>query len=160
MRNVGHQRIIRVGIRQHRANRQQHLGDRQRGAPLVPQDIQTDRAVRVDVRVVDLRREDDLGRLERVVRRERDGEEEHAPCVRRVALFPRGIITDPSPISVGAIFSGHRWMYHRHREITQIMRSHTSDEMSQRGWVRANDRAAKFHQRWAKQEKEANVRGP
>ena len=82
MRNIRHERVVRVGIRQHRANRQQHLGDRQRRAPLVPQDVQTDRPVRVDVRVIDLGREADLGRLEGVVGGEGDGEEEHAARVR------------------------------------------------------------------------------
>ena len=39
--------------------------------------------------MVDLGREADLGRLEGVVGRERDGEEEHAAGVRRVALQQR-----------------------------------------------------------------------
>ena len=60
--------------------------DRQCWTPLVPQDIETDRPVRVDVRVVDLGREADLGRLEGVVRGEGDREEEHAASVRRVTL--------------------------------------------------------------------------
>ena len=60
--------------------------DRQCWTPLVPQDIETDRPVRGDVRVVDLGREADLGRLEGVVGWERNGEEEHAAGVRRVAL--------------------------------------------------------------------------
>lgn len=54
----------------------------QRWTPLVPQDIETDRTVRVDVRVVDLGREADLGRLEGVVGGESDGEEEDAAGVR------------------------------------------------------------------------------
>lgn len=55
--------------------------NRQRRAPLIPQDVQTDRPVRVDVRVVDLRREANLGRLEGVVGWEGDGQEEHAARV-------------------------------------------------------------------------------
>ena len=62
------------------------LRDGQRWRPLVPQDVEADRAVRVDIRVVDLGREADLGRLEGVVGWERNGEEEHAAGVRRVAL--------------------------------------------------------------------------
>lgn len=46
--------------------------DGQGRTPLIPQDIQADRPVRVDIRVVDLRCEADLGRLEGVVGRERD----------------------------------------------------------------------------------------
>ena len=56
--------------------------DGQRWTPLVPQDIETDRAVGVDVRVVDLGREADLGRLEGVVGGEGDREEKDASGVR------------------------------------------------------------------------------
>ena len=65
--------------------------DGQCWAPLVPQDVQANRAVGVDVRVVDLRRERDLGRLEGVVGGERDGKEEDASSVRRVTL---AVVTD------------------------------------------------------------------
>lgn len=60
--------------------------DRQCRTPLVPENVQADRAVRIDVGVVDLRREADLGRLEGVVGRECDREEEYTACVRRVSL--------------------------------------------------------------------------
>ena len=56
--------------------------DRQCWTPLIPEDIQTDRPVRVDVRVVDLGREADLGGLEGVVGGESDGKEEDATGVR------------------------------------------------------------------------------
>ena len=59
----------------------QTLRDRQRWRPLIPQDVKADGAVRVDVRVVDLRCEADLGRLEGVVCREHDGEEENTARV-------------------------------------------------------------------------------
>lgn len=49
--------------------------------PLVPEDVQADGAVAVDIRVVDLGREADFGGLERVVGWEGDGEEENAACV-------------------------------------------------------------------------------
>lgn len=48
------------------------FGDRKRRTPLVPQDIQTDAAVRVDVRVVDASSEVNLRWLEWVVGREVD----------------------------------------------------------------------------------------
>ena len=95
MRDIRYKRIVGVGISEHRADRPQHyteddirvsnrrwpsdiaceartLRDGQRWRPLVPQDVEADRAVRVDIRVVDLGREADLGRLEGVVGRERD----------------------------------------------------------------------------------------
>lgn len=62
------------------------LRDGQCRAPLVPEDIQTDAAVGVDVGVVDAGGEVDLGRLEWVVGREVNGEEEDASRVWRVTL--------------------------------------------------------------------------
>eukprot|EP00908_Phaeocystis_cordata_P000867 Transcript_10948.p2 GENE.Transcript_10948~~Transcript_10948.p2 ORF type:complete len:133 (+),score=7.51 Transcript_10948:268-666(+) len=56
-RDLRHQRIVRVRIRQQRAHRQQHLGDRQRRAPLALQDVKANATVVVHVAVVDLRRE-------------------------------------------------------------------------------------------------------
>lgn len=50
--------------------------------PLIPQDVQANGPVRVDVRVVDLGGEADFRRLERIVRRERDGKEEYTARVR------------------------------------------------------------------------------
>ena len=101
MGNLGHQRVIGVGVRQHRADGEQHwtrlalakrtgagygagltFRDGQGGAPLVSQDVQADAAVRVDVGVVDAGGEVDLGRLEGVVGREVDGEEEDTSGVR------------------------------------------------------------------------------
>lgn len=52
------------------------LGNGERRAPLIPQDVQADRAVAVDVGVVDAGGEVDLRGLERVVCGEVDGEEE------------------------------------------------------------------------------------
>mmetsp|Transcript_3472 Transcript_3472/g.10653 ORF Transcript_3472/g.10653 Transcript_3472/m.10653 type:complete len:236 (-) Transcript_3472:41-748(-) len=63
-RNEG---VVRVGVRQQRTDRQQDLADRQRRRPLVLQDVQTNAAVRVDVTVVNSRRERDLGGFEGVV---------------------------------------------------------------------------------------------
>lgn len=53
---------------------------------MVPQDIQTDTSVRVDVGVIDAGGEVNLGGLERVVGREVDGEEEDTSGVWRVTL--------------------------------------------------------------------------
>lgn len=57
------------------------LGNGERRAPLIPQDIQADRAVAVDVGVVDAGGEVDLRGLEGVVCGEVDGEEEDAAGV-------------------------------------------------------------------------------
>lgn len=54
---------------------------------MVPQDVQTDAAVRVDVGVVDASGEVDLRGLEGVVGREVDVQEENASRVWRVALW-------------------------------------------------------------------------
>lgn len=62
------------------------LGDCESRAPLVPQDVQTDAAVRVDVGVVDASGEVDLRGLEGVVGREVDVQEENASRVWRLAL--------------------------------------------------------------------------
>ena len=52
------------------------LGNGERRAPLIPQDVQANRAVAVDVGVVDAGGEVDLRGLERVVCGKVDGEEE------------------------------------------------------------------------------------
>lgn len=57
------------------------LRDGQSRAPLISQNIQADAAIRVDVRVVDARREVDFRRLEGIVGREVDCEEEDAARV-------------------------------------------------------------------------------
>ena len=103
MRDIRNQGIIRVGVRQHRANGKQDwrkivlalithketgltLRDRKGGRPLVSQDIQANRAIGIDVWVVNLGREADLGGFEWVIVGERDGEKEDAPCIWRITL--------------------------------------------------------------------------
>jgi hypothetical protein len=54
--------------------------------PLIPQDVQTNRAIAVDVGMVDLGREADLGRFEGIICGECDGKEEDATRVWRIAL--------------------------------------------------------------------------
>jgi hypothetical protein len=53
---------------------------------LIPQDIEANGSVGVDVWVIDLCREADFGRFKRVVRRKHDGEEEDSSRIRRIAL--------------------------------------------------------------------------
>ena len=81
-RDVGHKRVVGVRIRQQRTDRKEHLRDGQGGRPLVLEDVQTDRAVGVDVRVVDFRRELHLRGLEGVVLRELDVQEKNPALVR------------------------------------------------------------------------------
>lgn len=59
---------------------------------MVSQDVETDGAVRVDVRMVDLGGEADLGRLEGVVGGKGDGQEEYSASVWRVALLSQDLI--------------------------------------------------------------------
>ena len=74
--DLGHERVIGVRVRQQRADGEEHLGDGQSGRPLVLKDVEADGAIAVDVTVIDFGREGDLGRLEGVVGREMDVEEE------------------------------------------------------------------------------------
>lgn len=58
--NLGNERIVGVRVSQHGADRQEHLGDCKSWRPLIPQDIQANAAVAVDVGVVDSGCEVDL----------------------------------------------------------------------------------------------------
>ena len=62
--DLGHERIIRVGVSQQRADRQKNLGNGQGGRPLILEDVEANRTVRVDVRVVNFRSELQLRGLE------------------------------------------------------------------------------------------------
>lgn len=82
--DLGDERVIGIWVGKHRADREQHLGDGKRGTPLIPEDVETNAAVAVDIGVVDLGGERDLGGLEGVVGGEGDGEEEDTAGVGRV----------------------------------------------------------------------------
>jgi hypothetical protein len=60
VRDLGDERVVRVGVREERADGEEDLRDREGGGPLVLEDVEADAAVRVDVRVLDLRLELDL----------------------------------------------------------------------------------------------------
>lgn len=60
---------------------------------MVPQDVEADRAVGIDVGVVDLGREADLGRFEGIIDWERDREEENTAGIRRLPLVAARIRT-------------------------------------------------------------------
>lgn len=80
--NIGHQGIVRVGIRQERTNTEQDLANGQCWTPLVLQDIETDSPVGVDVAVVDTCGKVNLGRLEGIVGREVNIQEKDTARIR------------------------------------------------------------------------------
>ena len=104
--NVGdlwHQGVIGVSVTQKRADRQQHLRDGQRGGPLVLKDVEANRAVAIDVAVVNFGRKGHLGGLEGIVGREMDVQEEHSLVVGRVlGSHDRRLPAELLPIVGGA----------------------------------------------------------
>lgn len=56
VRDLGHQRVVRVGVGKQRANGEQHFRQRQSGRPLLLEDVEADGPLRVDVGVVDLKK--------------------------------------------------------------------------------------------------------
>jgi hypothetical protein len=56
MRDLGDKRVIGIRIGEQRADRQQHLGDGQRGAPAAFQDVEADVPSGADVGMIDLKR--------------------------------------------------------------------------------------------------------
>lgn len=108
MRNLGNQGIIGVGVCKHRADREQHFGDCESRTPLVSQDVKTDTAVRVDVGVIDSGSEIDLRRLEWVVGREMNGQEEDTSRVWRVTRTHNCCLPVKQIISYGTSRAGRR----------------------------------------------------
>ena len=101
--DVGHQGVVRVGVREQRRDGEQHLADGEGGRPLVLEDVQADASVGVDVGVVDLRDELELGGLEGVVRGEVDVQEEDAARVGGVVgAHDRGLPVEGVAFGVGA----------------------------------------------------------
>ena len=82
--DLRHKGVVRVGISQQRADGEQHLRDGESWGPLILQDVQANAAVRVDVGMVDPGGEVALGRLEGVVGREVDVQEEHTSSIGRI----------------------------------------------------------------------------
>lgn len=79
--DVVRQRVVRIGAAQKRLDGEEHRADLQRGTPLVFQNIQTDSAQFVDVRVVDLGEEADAGGIQGIVFREEQFQLEQAALV-------------------------------------------------------------------------------
>jgi hypothetical protein len=76
LRNVGDKRVIGVGIRQEGADTQQDLTDRKGRTPLVLENVEANAAIRINVAVINACGEVYLGRLEGIVSREVNVEEE------------------------------------------------------------------------------------
>eukprot|EP00413_Alexandrium_margalefii_P004025 CAMPEP_0204521276 /NCGR_PEP_ID=MMETSP0661-20131031/5693_1 /ASSEMBLY_ACC=CAM_ASM_000606 /TAXON_ID=109239 /ORGANISM="Alexandrium margalefi, Strain AMGDE01CS-322" /LENGTH=177 /DNA_ID=CAMNT_0051526861 /DNA_START=134 /DNA_END=667 /DNA_ORIENTATION=+ len=102
LRDLGDQRVVGVRVREQRREREQDLGDCEGGAPLVLQDVEADRSVRVHVAVVDLGGEVELRRLEGVVRRELYAQEEHPPGVGGVRRAHDGRLPVEHVVADGA----------------------------------------------------------
>jgi len=79
--NLWHKRVVWVGVRKHRTDGQENFADGQGRAPLVPENVQADATVGVDIWVIYARGEVDLWRLERVVCRKVYREEEDTSAV-------------------------------------------------------------------------------
>jgi hypothetical protein len=63
LRNIGHKRIIGVGVSQEGADTEQDFGNGQCRTPLVLENVQTDTSVGVDVAMVNACGKVNLGRL-------------------------------------------------------------------------------------------------
>jgi hypothetical protein len=75
--DVGHERVVGVGISQQGADGEQHLGDGECGGPLILKDVQANATIAVDIGVVNFGDELNLWGLEGVVSGEVDVQEEH-----------------------------------------------------------------------------------
>jgi len=102
LRDLRHQRVVRIRVGEERADGQQDLREGQGGAPLVLQDVEADTTVRVDVAVVDLRREVHLRGLEGIVRGEVDVQELHAAAVRGLIRAQDGRLPVEEVVAHGA----------------------------------------------------------
>ena len=86
MGNFRDEGVFWVRVSQQRADAEEHFRDGEGRTPLILEDVKTDASVGVDIRVVDSGAEGDFRRLERIVNREVDVQEEQAACVWGVVL--------------------------------------------------------------------------
>ena len=84
MRDIRHQRIIRIRVCEQRQNTEKHLRNRERRTPLTFQNIKTDASRCVDIRMIDLRFEGNNGRLEGIIARKADRQVEDSAREGRV----------------------------------------------------------------------------
>ena len=74
---------------------------------MVPQNIKTDGTVGVDIGVINLGREADLGRLEGIIDWERDGEEKDAASIRRLPLVAARVRTRITRVETTSTYWTH-----------------------------------------------------
>lgn len=108
--NIWNQWIIGVGVGEKTADRKENLADCQCRRPLVLQNVQTDTSIRVDVAVIDTSGEVNLRRLEWIVRREVDIEEEDTSGIGRVIWSHDCCLPMKHIVSNGARGTVGRWV--------------------------------------------------
>lgn len=126
MSNFGNKGIIRIGIRQHRANTQEYFWYSKSRRPLISQNIQANRAITVDVGMiysgskVHLRcqyhktrrkRPLDLWWFEGVICREMNGEKKNSSWIRRIARSHYRSLPVEQIISDWTCWAGRRRIY-------------------------------------------------
>ena len=84
VRDFSDEGVVGIRIGEQAGDREQHLRYGERRAPVVLEYVETDAASAAYVRVVDLCLEHDLWRLERIISREVDRQEEQPVVVRRL----------------------------------------------------------------------------
>eukprot|EP00302_Diacronema_sp_CCMP2436_P053959 CAMPEP_0180065450 /NCGR_PEP_ID=MMETSP0985-20121206/8752_1 /TAXON_ID=483367 /ORGANISM="non described non described, Strain CCMP 2436" /LENGTH=149 /DNA_ID=CAMNT_0021995881 /DNA_START=748 /DNA_END=1197 /DNA_ORIENTATION=+ len=101
---------VRVGVAKQRLDGGQDGGNIVDGRPLVLQDVEADRAVRVHVRVEELRHELDRRRLVRVVLRELELQAEGAVLPRRVVRAKDDGVPLHDVVILGRAADALRWV--------------------------------------------------
>lgn len=81
MCNFRHERVVWVRIREHRADGEEDFRNGKGRRPLVPQNVEADAAIGIDIGMVDSGCEVDLRRLEWVVGRKVYSEKKDAPSI-------------------------------------------------------------------------------
>ena len=84
MSNLRHQGVIRIWICQHREHREEHLRNRESGRPILLENIETDESLRINIRMINLRCEDNAWRLEGIVDRELNCRLEDSTSIWRI----------------------------------------------------------------------------
>ena len=80
MGDIRHQWIIWICVCEKRQNAEEHLRNCESRTPLILQNIKTDAARCVDIRMIDLRFEGDNGWFEGIIAWKADGQVEDAAC--------------------------------------------------------------------------------
>ena len=108
MRYFRDEGVVRIRVCEHRAYGEQDLADSEGRGPLVLQYVQANGAVGVYIRMVNASRKINLGRLERVVRRKVDVQEEDTASVGRVGGAHNGGLPVEQVVANGSGTAGGR----------------------------------------------------